>query len=195
MAAHGHFAEAARGHTPAIAVSALPQTNRVQWTKLRPNSFGTEPARQAAAAIASGSARNARGPDGQNWSCRAHRRRRAAGHRTPARRRRPSAAPGVEGRRDGRDADCTSGRPARGTVSLAVDNPVGRRPAPSTRPTSRSSEVDTVAGKDNPQRALLWVDAVGGFLVCLDDCIAIGQPSPGESSPCRSWPICRAATP
>ena len=48
-------------------------------------------------------------------------------------------------------------------------------------PTSRSSEVDTVAGTEKPKRALLWVDAVGGFLVCLDDTIAIGQPSPGES--------------
>jgi hypothetical protein len=28
---------------------------------------------------------------------------------------------------------------------------------------------------------LLWVDAVGGFLVCLDDVISIGQPSPSES--------------
>jgi hypothetical protein len=37
-----------------------------------------------------------------------------------------------------------------------------------------------VAGNENPQRALLWVDAVGGFLVCLDECVAIGQPSPGE---------------
>ena len=38
-----------------------------------------------------------------------------------------------------------------------------------------------MAGNENPKRALLWVDAVGGFLVCLDDTIAIGQPSPGES--------------
>jgi hypothetical protein len=50
----------------------------------------------------------------------------------------------------------------------------------STRASSRSSEVDTVAGTENPRRALLWVDAVGGFLVCLDDTIAIGQPSPNE---------------
>jgi hypothetical protein len=51
----------------------------------------------------------------------------------------------------------------------------------STRHSSRSSEVDTVAGTENPNRALLWVDAVGGYLVCLDEAIAIGQPSPGES--------------
>jgi hypothetical protein len=56
----------------------------------------------------------------------------------------------------------------------------GRLSPRSTRHASRSSEVDTVAGHEIPQRALLWVDAVGGFLVCLDDCVAIGQPSPGE---------------
>jgi hypothetical protein len=56
----------------------------------------------------------------------------------------------------------------------------GRLSPRSTRHASRSSEVDTVAGNENPQRALLWVDAVGGFLVCLDECVAIGQPSPGE---------------
>jgi hypothetical protein len=52
----------------------------------------------------------------------------------------------------------------------------GRR---STRPGVRSSEVDTKLGSEQPQRALLWVDAVGGFLVCLDDQVVIGQPSSG----------------
>lgn len=74
-----------------------------------------------------------------------------------------------------------AGRVAGRPVSLAVNNSVGRRGRPSTRPISRSSEVDTVAGKEQPQRALLWVDAVGGFLVCLDDSITLGQPSPGDS--------------
>jgi hypothetical protein len=74
-----------------------------------------------------------------------------------------------------------SGRLPRGPVALAVDKAPLQRGRRSTRPTSRSSEVDTVAGNEKPDRALLWVDAVGGFLVCLDDTIAIGQPSPGES--------------
>jgi hypothetical protein len=52
----------------------------------------------------------------------------------------------------------------------------GRR---STRAGARSNEVDTVSGSETPKRALLWVDAVGGFLVCLDEQIVIGQPSPG----------------
>ncbi len=74
-----------------------------------------------------------------------------------------------------------SGRLPRGQVALAVDKTPVRHGRPSTRPTSRSSKVDTVVGNENPQRALLWIDAVGGFLVCLDDSISIGQPSPGES--------------
>jgi hypothetical protein len=68
---------------------------------------------------------------------------------------------------------------ARLPVALALQ--ASRLLPRSTRPSSRSSEVDTVAGKENPRRALLWVDAVGGFLVCLDDEIVIGQPSPSES--------------
>ncbi|HEX3599741.1 MAG TPA: FHA domain-containing protein [Lacipirellulaceae bacterium] len=72
------------------------------------------------------------------------------------------------------------GRQVRGPVSLAIHNSNGRRGRPSTRPTSRSSEVDTVVGKEQPQRALLWIDAVGGFLVCLDNAIAIGQPASGD---------------
>jgi hypothetical protein len=32
----------------------------------------------------------------------------------------------------------------------------------------------------SPQRFLLWVDGVGGFLVCLDDEIVLGQSSPGN---------------
>ena len=73
-----------------------------------------------------------------------------------------------------------SGRLPHSPVALAVDKTPVRRGRRSTHPTSRSSEVDTVAGTEKPERALLWVDAVGGFLVCLDDTIAIGQPSPGE---------------
>lgn len=74
-----------------------------------------------------------------------------------------------------------TGRLPRGPVSLAVDKTPVRRGRLSTRATSRSSEVDTVTGNEKPKRALLWIDAVGGFLVCLDDTIAIGQPSPGET--------------
>jgi hypothetical protein len=71
-------------------------------------------------------------------------------------------------------------RPRGGLVSLALEKLVGRRGRRSTQHASRSSEVDTVAGNENPQRGLLWVDAVGGFLVCLDDYVVLGQPSPAE---------------
>ena len=36
-----------------------------------------------------------------------------------------------------------------------------------------------MSGTETPKRALLWVDAVGGFLVCLDEQVVIGQPSQG----------------
>lgn len=66
----------------------------------------------------------------------------------------------------------------RGPVSLQWNQQAtGRR---STRGGSRSNEDDTVAGKENPQRSLLWIDAVGGFLVCHDENVVLGQPSPGN---------------
>lgn len=71
--------------------------------------------------------------------------------------------------------------PRRGAafVSLAMNRGANGVDRQSTR-ASRSSEVDTVAGNSQPVRALLWVDAVGGFLVCLDDYITLGQPSSGD---------------
>jgi hypothetical protein len=53
--------------------------------------------------------------------------------------------------------------------------------APHSTRASRKGEDDTVAGNENPQRALLWIDAVGGFLVCLDQQVVLGQPSPGNT--------------
>jgi hypothetical protein len=70
------------------------------------------------------------------------------------------------------------GRRGAGFVSLQV-NHAAQRGRRSTH-ASRSSEDDTVAGNEHPRRALLWVDAVGGFLVCLDDCVVLGQPSSGD---------------
>lgn len=68
-----------------------------------------------------------------------------------------------------------------GFVSLQVDPANGGRAGRrSTRARSRSNEEDTVAGIEPPQRALLWIDAVGGFLICTDDCVVLGQPSPGN---------------
>jgi FHA domain len=78
------------------------------------------------------------------------------------------------------------GRRGGGLVSLAVgmrpaaDGSPRRRPSPHSTHASRSCEDDTVAGNEHPRRALLWIDAVGGFLVCLDDAIVLGQPSPGD---------------
>jgi uncharacterized protein YoaH (UPF0181 family) len=66
-----------------------------------------------------------------------------------------------------------------GCVSLDWKRSAARDGRRSTH-ASRSHEDDTVAGKEHPQRALLWLDAVGGFLVCLDDCLVLGQPAGGD---------------
>jgi hypothetical protein len=69
------------------------------------------------------------------------------------------------------------GRP----VSLQLERGAGHGGRQSTHASVRSSEDDTVTGSERPRRALLWVDAVGGFLVCLDDCVVLGQPSGGDT--------------
>ncbi len=71
-------------------------------------------------------------------------------------------------------------RPGR-PVSLQLERAAGHVGRRSTRASAGSSEDDTVTGTENPRRALLWVDAVGGFLVCLDDCVVLGQPSGGDT--------------
>jgi hypothetical protein len=71
------------------------------------------------------------------------------------------------------------GRRGAGYVSLQVQH-AARQVRKSTH-ASRSSEEDTVAGNEHPQRALLWVDAVGGFLMCFDECVVLGQPSAGDT--------------
>lgn len=70
-------------------------------------------------------------------------------------------------------------RPLAGCVSLALGAAGGAGAHHSTRPGTGSCEGDTVTGSDKPRRMLLWIDAVGGFLICLDDEIVLGQPSPG----------------
>lgn len=40
---------------------------------------------------------------------------------------------------------------------------------------------DTMSASVAPNRKMMWVDAVGGFLVCADDEIVIGQPTPGSN--------------
>ncbi|HEY3394260.1 MAG TPA: FHA domain-containing protein [Lacipirellulaceae bacterium] len=71
------------------------------------------------------------------------------------------------------------GRRGGGFVSLQLNHAVARGARHSTKG-SRLCEDDTVAGDEHPRRALLWIDAVGGFLVCLDDCVVLGQPPAGE---------------
>jgi hypothetical protein len=80
-------------------------------------------------------------------------------------------------------------QPHRGGRSLEAWRQAARLPvslqagrvAPRSTHASRTSEEDTVAGNEHPQRALMWIDAVGGFLVCMDDSVVLGQPSTGHS--------------
>jgi hypothetical protein len=48
----------------------------------------------------------------------------------------------------------------------------------STRQQARNGKADTVSERKPEKRVVAWIDAVGGFLVCLGDEIVIGQPSP-----------------
>ena len=66
-------------------------------------------------------------------------------------------------------------------VSLKLDPQVNVGRRRSTHRAAKSGEVDTVPIDDRPQNGLLWVDAVGGFLVCLDDQVVLGQPSSGQA--------------
>ena len=45
----------------------------------------------------------------------------------------------------------------------------------------KASKVDTVGTPNTDSRFVLWIDAVGGFLVCLGDEIVLGQPVPGSA--------------
>jgi hypothetical protein len=42
----------------------------------------------------------------------------------------------------------------------------------------RGAKADTVSDRKPGKRIVAWIDAVGGFLVCLGDEIVIGQPAP-----------------
>ena len=67
-----------------------------------------------------------------------------------------------------------AGRPV--TPIALRDTADHRRPSA----TSNSSN-DTMPGDDPANRFMMWVDAVGGFLVCLDDEVVLGQPTPGSN--------------
>ena len=67
-------------------------------------------------------------------------------------------------------------------IAQSLRSPSKEVPAvrPSTRRSNKSTE-DTNAGAVAADRRMLWVDAVGGFLVCLDDEILLGQPASGSA--------------
>ena len=88
---------------------------------------------------------------------------------------------GVEGGRDGRDASRRLRRLVGTGVAEAGSRGQCRRTAVRLGKKPTSGEAEAVSGDDHPQNGLLWVDAVGGFLVCLDDQVVLGQPSSGQA--------------
>lgn len=77
----------------------------------------------------------------------------------------------------GLDATQVYHREGRPLASLALhDTKRGAQGAAST-----TKADDTMSGSEAPNRFMLWVDAVGGFLVCLDDEVVLGQPTPGSA--------------
>ena len=61
---------------------------------------------------------------------------------------------------------------------------IGIAPQDATAGTARMHRVPmrTIPWQEMKRRngLLLWLDAVGGFLVCLDDCVVLGQPAGGD---------------
>lgn len=67
------------------------------------------------------------------------------------------------------------------TPHLRHATPLARwRPAGSTHAHRRSAKADTVTTeREKGKRLVAWIDAVGGYLICLGDEIVLGQPSEG----------------
>ena len=88
-------------------------------------------------------------------------------------RRRAWEAVGVEGNLAGANRSQRQRRASQRPLTLEWD--VG---PDSTQTSIRSAKVDTVAEKSKENRFVMWIDAVGGYLVCLDEQIVLGQPTP-----------------
>jgi hypothetical protein len=59
---------------------------------------------------------------------------------------------------------------------------LGRSPGTaSTHAHPRCAKADTVADREPGKRIVAWIDAVGGFLICLGDEVMLGQPSTDAS--------------
>lgn len=74
----------------------------------------------------------------------------------------------------GLDATQIYDGPAGGNAVLAAGRPA------SSPHLNRLSPRPSMADSPAPERLMLWIDAVGGYLVCLDDEVTLGQPAPGD---------------
>jgi len=52
---------------------------------------------------------------------------------------------------------------------------MGGRSIPRAMPVSGSSQLSSALGAPLPKRFLLWVDGIGGYLVCLSNRVTFGQ--------------------
>ncbi len=77
----------------------------------------------------------------------------------------------------------TTGNPLRDTTTpLGMRAAAGRDQLPSPLPGAGLAGADGVVNMNHSAdetRGFLWVDAVGGFLVCLKDAVVLGQAVPG----------------
>ena len=83
--------------------------------------------------------------------------------------------------------------PARGLKNGAAAAD-GAQPRGYDRSPAAARPVARVEAAGPKGRFLLWVDAVGGYLVCLDDRILLGVPAQTVTRTFPSWEICREIT-
>jgi FHA domain len=73
---------------------------------------------------------------------------------------------------------CLSNRNGNGHGEFGA-RPHGEPALPRVNAMSQPTDSDAGMGQPSGPRFLLWVDGVGGYLVCQGDEIALGQPAPG----------------
>ncbi len=66
-------------------------------------------------------------------------------------------------------------------IQLEAPHPPSARSTRQNMANRRDTKRDTMTGDGQSDRRMLWIDAVGGFLVCLDSEVTIGQPAAGAT--------------
>jgi hypothetical protein len=66
-------------------------------------------------------------------------------------------------------------RPKAGAAPMALARAERKTDHPAANPNHDTASEPTAA-----ERYVMWVDAVGGYLICMDDAVVLGQPSSGQ---------------